>query len=350
MGHNSAKHSLIIMWHIFEAESADSLWREVVKRLQTGEGILRQPSRAGHTREVLHAALTIRDPRQRWVFSRRPAMNPAFAIAELVWIVAGRRDARFLSYFNHSLHRFAGSAEEFHGSYGYRLRHQFGFDQLDAAYQALKCNPETRQVVLQIWDPRADMPTSSGQARDPDIPCNTQSQLKVREGKLEWLQIMRSNDVFLGLPHNLIQFTALQEIIAGWLGLELGQYHHISDSLHIYERDLDIVSSAPVAQTPASDSLCLSKSESERAFNLMTSAIERIIDEKHSSTTLLELSREVSLPSGYHNMLLILVAEGLRRRKSIDLAAQVASGCTSLALSSMWSEWTARLISKNKLA
>ena len=35
---------------------------------------------------------------------------------------------------------------------------------------------------------------------------------KVRQGKLEWSQIMRSNDVLLGMPYNFIQFTGLQEI------------------------------------------------------------------------------------------------------------------------------------------
>src|SRR5438046_1128004 len=37
-----------------------------------------QASRAGRTRELLHALIFIRDPRQRWMASRRPALNPAF--------------------------------------------------------------------------------------------------------------------------------------------------------------------------------------------------------------------------------------------------------------------------------
>ena len=45
---------------------------------------------------------------------------------------------------------------------------------------------------------------------------------------------MRSNDIVFGLPYNFLQFTFLQEIIAGWLNVDVGEYMHISDSLHMY--------------------------------------------------------------------------------------------------------------------
>lgn len=58
--------------------------------------------------------------------------------------------------------------------------------------------------------------------------------IKIRKGKLEWTQVMRSNDLVLGLPYNLVQFTSMQEILASWLNVDVGSYNHISDSLHIY--------------------------------------------------------------------------------------------------------------------
>ena len=48
---------------------------------------------------------------------------------------------------------------------------------------------------------------------------------------------MRSNDVFRGLPHDLFCFTMLQELIARSVGVELGSYHHMVGSLHMYEED-----------------------------------------------------------------------------------------------------------------
>src|SRR5439155_956769 len=173
----------------------------------------------------LHAALSIRDSRQRWVASRFPPLNPPFAIAEVIWIICGRQDSKFLNYFNPKLPNFAGTGPTYYGAYGFRLREHFGVDQLERAYRALHSNKDSRQVVLQIWDPRMDLPTESGEPRAPDVPCNLTAILKVRGGRLEWTQVMRSNDLFRGLPHNIVQFTSLQEVIAGWLGLEPGTYN-----------------------------------------------------------------------------------------------------------------------------
>jgi thymidylate synthase len=49
---------------------------------------------------------------------------------------------------------------------------------------------------------------------------------------------MRSNDVFLGLPYDVFNFTMLQELMAVELGIELGSYIHFAASLHLYETDV----------------------------------------------------------------------------------------------------------------
>ena len=54
-------------------------------------------------------------------------------------------------------------------------------------------------MVIQIYDVETDFPVDNGQPRSNDIPCNICSLLKVREGKLEWSQIMRSNDMYTAM-------------------------------------------------------------------------------------------------------------------------------------------------------
>jgi thymidylate synthase len=331
------------MWRVFEADSANQLWGEVHQALVSDGHCDIRSSRAGPTREILHAALTLRNPRERWVTARQPALNIAFALAELVWILSGRNDAKFLTYFNRSLSRFAGGGTLLHGAYGDRLRHRFGLDQLDQAYQALRANPESRQIVLQIWDARADLPDSTGRPRDPDIPCNTQSILKVRDQRLEWLQIMRSNDVYLGVPHNLIQFTFLQEVMAGWLEIEPGHYHHISDSLHLYERDAAIISFNPPGTPAAGDRFSLPKAESDRVIARLALAVDKITDEQYSVETIAGLPGEVDLPTSYRDILCVLAAEGVRRRRQSETADEVMKACTSTVFRQMWANWQARI-------
>jgi len=124
-----------------------------------------------------------------------------------------------------------------------------------------------------------DFPLATGTPANPDIPCNMLSLLKIRDGKLEWLQIIRSNDLFLGVPYNFVQFTCLQEIMAGWLGIDCGSYHQISDSLHIYERDeINVLKSSSLNDYPKNmDLLASPKEKSEWAFKEIEQRIYRMI-------------------------------------------------------------------------
>src|SRR5689334_4831544 len=108
------------MFHIFDNETADAVWCDVAAKLLSAEAVLQQ-GRGGATKELMHAALSIRDPRQRWVGSRHPAMNPAFAIAEVIWMMRGRNDSAFLNFFNKDLPKYAGGGPTYHGAYGFRL-------------------------------------------------------------------------------------------------------------------------------------------------------------------------------------------------------------------------------------
>ena len=50
---------------------------------------------------------------------------------------------------------------------------------------------------------------------------------------------MRSNDAFIGLPHDIFAFTMIQEIVARALKLEPGTYSHAVGSLHLYKTNRD---------------------------------------------------------------------------------------------------------------
>ena len=336
------------MFTSFSGQTADETWLKVVDALRVGDGVRDQPSRGGPTKEILHAAIAVENPRARWVITRHPALNPAYAFAELIWTVNGREDSAFLNYFNSKLAELAGDGPTFHGAYGKRLRRHLGFDQFARAYQALKNNPESRQVVLQIWDGTIDLPEENGAPVSPDIPCNLVSLLKVRDGRLEWTQVMRSNDIFRGIPYDFAQFTLLQEIFAGWLGVGIGSYCHVSDSLHAYTRDLKNVLAASVVE-PVEDTsrLALPFLETEKVFQDLGRSVDRIIDPEATAAGLLSSLRTCPLPSGYRDMLAILTAEGLRNR-GVETAYEEALGsCSNPLYRQLWQRWLARYAVKS---
>ncbi len=338
------------MFRVFSSVTADEVWLQIASAFCDAGAALSQSSRNGPTQDLGHVAISVLDPRQRWVVSRKPALNPAFAIAEVVWIVNGRDDAEFLNYFNRQLPRFAGTGDKYTGAYGQRLRNHWGIDQLNRAYHALSNCKTSRQVVLQIWDPRVDLPTENGAPTSPDVPCNVVSLLKVRGGALEWTQIMRSNDVFRGLPHNFVQFTTLHEVMAGWLGVELGRFHLVTDSLHQYDNDQEFLgSSQRLAMIENKDSLSLPKSASELAFEKLAETIETIIDPSTNEQTLVNLADAAALPPAYENMLRVLVAEGLRRRQRLTSGETVISKCSNDLFIQLWNNWLRRIESNRTI-
>lgn len=318
----------------FEGQTADDIWKSAYKAVSTSS---EQTSRAGTTKEILHVAFSIENPVQRWITSRSPVINPAFAIAEVIWIVNGRNDLKFLHHWNKNYSDYVGNSPRVHGAYGFRLAKHFGFNQMERAYHALQNTPNSRQVLLQIWDPKIDLPLHTGAARNRDIPCNLASLLKVRNSRLEWMQILRSNDLFRGLPYNIVQFTTLQEILAGWLKIKVGTFNQLSDSLHLYLKDVKTVKIAHHPRKPNNDSLALPFRESIKVFKGMEKLCCEIMTTKDSGIESLLGSKQ--LPTAYHNLLLVLGAEHSRRNKLNDLAQHFIEKCSNPALRHIWKTW-----------
>jgi thymidylate synthase len=327
----------------FESPTADRAWLLAVAAIKDGSEVLRQNGRGGYTSELLHVTIHVHDSRQRWVVSRSPALSVAFAIVEVIGILNGRRDSAYLNFFNPNLPSFAGTGPEYHGAYGFRLRGSVGFDQLKRASNALKANPDGRQVVLQIWDATMDFPSDVGTPVAEDIPCNICSMLKVRNGRLEWSQIMRSNDVFLGLPHNFVQFMTLQEVLAGWIGIEPGTYTHFTDSLHLYEKDVDdVFSSAEVPMAATSDSLALPKHEADPIWFEMNRRVDLLVQNELTPKEYGNIARLDNAPKAFSNLMAVVAADAARRRKSLDGVSEAISLCDNPQLKQLWDSWAER--------
>lgn len=326
---------------LFEGGTANEAWQQSFNRFQSEIGTHPQPSRGGMTREILHCCYSIADPRQRWVVARQPAINLPFAIAEIIWIMSGRNDSAFLAYWNSQLTKYAGAGPTYHGAYGYRLRHEFGIDQLERAYYALRHNPDSRQVVLQIWNPNLDLPNVDGGAASPDIPCNIQSILKIRDQKLEWVQILRSNDLFRGVPYNFVQFTTIQEIMAGWLGVELGSYCHFSDSLHFYTADaVEMKAQSDCVVEANTDFLCADFQATKTIFAELAYRVDQM--PKMSKNSLEDSAFSKDLVGWAQNMLLIMAAETARHKEWGDLSEELQSKCKNPVFTQLFSRWRSR--------
>ena len=321
--------------------SADEVWFEAAHKLILDETPITD-SRSGFTKELLHVGFSIKNPRNRWVTSRLPPINPAFALAEVVWIMNGSNDANIINQWNPALPRYAGQTDYYHGAYGFRLRKHFKSDQLVRAYRVLLNNQKSRQVVLQIWDSNIDLPNKKGIPTAADIPCNICALLKIRDNKLEWCQIIRSNDLFRGLPYNFVQFTTIQEILSGWLGVELGTYNQLSDSLHLYTSDIESLKilKNPNENEKSFDNLALPYQDSVNCFHSLFNAMQQMVAIDITHQDFINLFTNGINPQAFQNILLVIGADIARRKGWSSLSDRLIDDCTNLLYKRLWKKWS----------
>jgi thymidylate synthase len=188
-------------------------------------------SRAGRTRELTHVGITIEEPWRREVLVPERKCNIAAQIAETAWVLAGRNDISWLSYYLPRAGDFSDNKVTWRSGYGPRLRDWHGVDQLAEVVNLLRNDPETRRAVAVLWDPVTDLQPGK------DIACNNWLSFLVRDRALDLHVAVRSNDAMWGWSGiNCFEWSALQEIVAGLVGVAVGQLHFSVTSFHLYER------------------------------------------------------------------------------------------------------------------
>ena len=172
--------------------------------------------------------LTIQRPTERVLFCPVRDANPFFHMMEAVWMLAGQNEVEWLTQFNKNIANYADDGI-LRGAYGWRWKKG---DQISQCIKLLKEHPNTRQAVLQMWDPAYDMPA----AHTKDRPCNTQIYFEAKGFCLDMYVMNRSNDLIWGmLGANVVHMTILHEIIARNAGMLPGVYHVFSKNVHMYK-------------------------------------------------------------------------------------------------------------------
>jgi len=184
----------------------------------------------GEFRELRGVTVRLTNPNLR--LSRTETRGRPFsALAELVWYLSGSNRIEPIQAYIPQYDENAEADGTVHGAYGPRLRSWRERDQLLDTINLLRKKPGSRRAVIQLFD------SDDSIGNFKDIPCTTTLQFLRRCDKLNLLVTMRSNDAWLGLPHDIFCFTMIQEIAARTLGIDVGEYIHFAGSFHLYEKN-----------------------------------------------------------------------------------------------------------------
>ena len=181
--------------------------------------------------EIINAITIIRDPTRNVMKSEIRKLSMRYAIGEMLWYLSGNNSLKEIQkYSKNGWDRMSDDGVTVNSNYGYCIKHKFGFDQWEFVKNELKKNPNSRRAVIHIKE--------ASDKESKDINCTVCLQFFIRNNKLHMTTYMRSNDLWMGFPYDVFQFTNMQVLMSMELGVELGTYTHISGSLHLYKRNL----------------------------------------------------------------------------------------------------------------
>lgn len=116
--------------------------------------------------------------------------------------------------------------------YGKQWRDFGGVDQIKDLIEQIKCNPDSRRLIISAWNP----PLIKDMALPP---CHCFMQFYVVDDKLSLQLYQRSADVFLGVPFNIASYSLLLLMIAKVCHLECGDFVHTLGDAHIYNNHFE---------------------------------------------------------------------------------------------------------------
>ena len=217
--------------YIFKGASYGVLLQSALTTI-VNDGVARDP-RGMPTIEIQQATLQLEDPSAR--YPRLPHRNAnIFAlVAETAWVLAGRADLAFIVNYLPRMSHYSQDGSTLAGAYGPRIRNWGGLDQINRVLDLLGKDPHSRRAVISLFDPARDYDTES-----LDVPCCNQLQFMINRGRLDLTVYSRSMDIMWGSAINVFEWTTLQEALANWLDVPMGEYFHHVGSLHLYQEFL----------------------------------------------------------------------------------------------------------------
>jgi len=174
-------------------------------------------------------------------------------IHELLWFLKGDTNTRYLTEHGVSIwNEWATEGGNLGPVYGYQWRNWplpdgGSVDQISALIEQIKCNPDSRRLIVSAWNV-ADLPDESISPQDNVAngkmalaPCHAFFQFYVADGRLSCQLYQRSADIFLGVPFNIASYALLTMMVAQVCDLQPGYFVHTFGDAHIYSNHTEQV-------------------------------------------------------------------------------------------------------------
>lgn len=163
----------------------------------------------------------------------------SLVLSELLWFLSGSTNIKpLLAANNHIWDEWADPEGELGPVYGKQWRSWSDpvegreIDQIAKVIDGLRTNPHGRRHVVSAWN--------VAELEDMALePCHAFFQFWVDgDNRLSCQMYQRSADMFLGVPFNIASYAALTHMIAGQVGMDVGEFVWVGGDCHIYRNHI----------------------------------------------------------------------------------------------------------------
>jgi thymidylate synthase len=162
---------------------------------------------------------------------------PKSCFVETEWLLSGQSNIKFLNANGvHIWDQWADDNGDLGPVYGYQLLDFNGINQFENVIREFKANKYSRRLLFTMWNPgdllKMNLP-----------PCHYSFQFVVTNNFVDIIVSMRSLDLFIGLPYDMVMYASILHSFANEFNLIPNEVIINAANAHVYEEH---VSSAAI--------------------------------------------------------------------------------------------------------
>lgn len=154
-----------------------------------------------------------------------------FLMAEMCAMIAGKNDIATMETYNKGIRKYSNDGTTLGASYGQKLD-----GQIQAVIERLHRDPYSRQACCTILQKDEAVNVSL-----MHIPCNVFLQFLIRDNEMTLIVASRSSDFVTGFSIDTVHWQFLLKYVANSLRVTPKNVAYNIGSLHVYEKDLDVI-------------------------------------------------------------------------------------------------------------
>ena len=153
--------------------------------------------------EFTNIQFKLEDPYSCMYINKRRSSQFKYIAAELLYYINGNNKSEFISKYASLWNKLKNDNDTINSSYGYLIFNDLNLNNITQwqwSYESLKKDKDSRQAILHFNN-------SSHQVLGvKDFPCTMYGIFNIRNNILNFSIYMRSNDLVMGLPTDIVFF------------------------------------------------------------------------------------------------------------------------------------------------